>query len=118
VADITRAVAAVGSIKVVPSTVSADLDVEVVGRYKQANGGGIVGMIIPNGFGGFSPLFAPSSRTSAFVLLRFRVGDYSKELVGEARSGRWTDAAENAVDQLRKWVDANRSKLMERRSQK
>ena len=67
---------------------------------------------MPNGFGGFSGASYPTAQTVVFI--RMTVGSYQKDLIG-AGARLWRTAASDAADQIHRWIDANRDRIVSAR---
>jgi hypothetical protein len=91
----------------------ADIVLEVVARSLRQDGGAKA-FIVPNGFGGF---YGRSLSTAQSVLfLRMQIGSsYTKKFVAEGRRRYWRMAAEDGVEQIGRWINANRDQMIAKR---
>ena len=82
---------------------AADLQLLVLFRTTEANGGMVSVPIGPNQF------YLPTSRMLLKTLLRTQAGSYEKPIGFSA--GSWRDAAKAVAKDVRAWVAANRERL-------
>lgn len=96
------------SLKVVDDQKIADVWIRVNRRFIQTSGSSNV-LMTGSATGVATPI------NEAVILGTLIVGDYNLEMVGSHRIS-WKAAAGNLAKQLEKWVNENRSRLIERRT--
>jgi hypothetical protein len=102
------------AVEFVDSADRADITLEVMGRSRRQDGDSKT-LIVPNGFGGF--VGRSRSTAQSVLFIRMKIGmSYVKDFVGESRSRYWRAAAADAVDQIGRWINANRDQIITKRS--
>jgi hypothetical protein len=111
----TKVVRRYPGLSLVDSPKGADLLIEVVGRRQVSGLAGSSVFMFPNGAGGVNRYSVPIPMFSTTVGLLLSVGDHVTPIVGVSRSRYWRMAAEDAAEQINKWVTMNRAAILKRR---
>jgi len=102
--DIQSSLLSSGKFLLVPTKEEALLNLEILSRSVTGTSGSIG---IPS-FGGAQSLLSIKERS---VVARLTVGSYQTHLIAEA--GSWSASAEEVVEHILVWTDANRQRLVE-----
>lgn len=89
----------------------ADVYIEVIARARRPSGSSI-GFIMPNGFGGL--IGASRARSETLVCIRITAGSqrtYTHDIAGTG-GHTWSEAAYDASVQIKRWLDANRKRIV------
>jgi len=102
--DIQSSLLASGKFFLVPTKEEALLKLEILARGVTGTSGSVG---IPS-FGGAQSMLSIKERS---VVVRLTVGSYQTHLIAEA--GSWSESAEEVVEHILVWTDANRQRLAE-----